>query len=115
MPKIYFFSLDNDEPNFVTKEKAVGDVLYLKNISKNVNYSNKIVCIENADPGYDFLFSHNIKGLITKFGGINSHMSIRCNELNVPAAIGCGEKIFDKIVLHKTVQLNCENKTINLI
>ena len=38
-------------------------------------------------------------------------MSIRCNELNVPAAIGCGEKIFDKIVLHKTVQLNCENKT----
>ena len=112
---IFFFSLDNDEPNFVTKEKTVGDVLYLKNINKNVYYSNKIVCIENADPGYDFLFSHNIKGLITKFGGINSHMSIRCNELNVPAAIGCGEKIFDKIVLHKTVQLNCENKTINLI
>ena len=37
-----------------------------------------IVLIENADPGYDWIFSKNIKGLITKNGGINSHMSIRC-------------------------------------
>ena len=29
-----------------------------------------------------------IKGLITKYGGVNSHMAIRCAELSVPAAIG---------------------------
>ena len=50
------------------------------------------MCIENADPGFDFIFSHNIKGLITAFGGPNSHMSIRCNEFGIPAAIGIGEK-----------------------
>ena len=32
---------------------------------------NKIVLIENADPGYDFIFSHKILGLVTKFGGMN--------------------------------------------
>ena len=35
--------------------------------------------IENADPGYDFLLV-KMKGLITKYGGLNSHMAIRCSE-----------------------------------
>lgn len=112
---IFFFSLQNDEPNFITKENTIADMLYLKNFDKKNNYNNKIVCIENADPGYDFLFSHNIKGLITKFGGINSHMSIRCNELNIPAAIGVGEKIFTDLINSNKVQLNCENKTLKFI
>ena len=36
-------------------------------------------------------FFKNISGLITKNGGVNSHMAIRCQELNIPAAIGIGE------------------------
>ena len=32
-------------------------------------HNNKIILIENADPGFDWLFNFNIKGLITKFGG----------------------------------------------
>ena len=43
-----------------------------------------IICIENADPGYDFIFNYKIKGLITKFGGSNSHMAIRCLEKIYP-------------------------------
>ena len=32
--------------------------------------NNKIVCIKSADPGYDFIFTKNIKkGLITEYGG----------------------------------------------
>ena len=54
---------------------------------------DKIVLIENADPGFDFLFSYKIKGLITKYGGANSHMAIRCMELGLPAIIGSGDKI----------------------
>ena len=27
--------------------------------------------IENADPGYDYIFNYSIKGLITKYGGSN--------------------------------------------
>ena len=55
---------------------------------------NKIILLKNADPGYDFIFSHNIKGLITEYGGANSHMSIRCLELGIPAIIGIGTKNF---------------------
>ena len=43
------------------------------------------------------LFSHGIKGLITKFGGSNSHMAIRCLELEIPAIIGMGEKKFNDL------------------
>ena len=54
-------------------------------------------------------------GLITKYGGINSHMAIRCNELSIPAAIGVGDKIFSELIYSNKVQLNCTNNTLNLI
>ena len=53
-----------------------GNILYLNN--NNIqSLDNKIVCINGADPGYDFIFDHKIIGLITEYGGANSHMSIR--------------------------------------
>ena len=81
----------------------------------NKNLKNKIVIIENADPGYDWIFSHKIKGLITKYGGSNSHMSIRCSEFSLPAAIGCGEKLFNNINNNKKIFLDCSLKNINLL
>ena len=33
-------------------------------------------------------FSHNIRGLVTKYGGANSHMAIRCLELSIPIGVG---------------------------
>ena len=64
---------------------------------------------------YDWIFSFNIKALITKFGGANSHMSIRCAEFGLPAAIGCGEQIFHKLKSSNTIFLNCETKKIEII
>ena len=72
----------------------------------------KIIVIENADPGYDWIFTYKIAGLITKFGGANSHMAIRCNELKIPAAIGVGEKIFEEIKNNEQIILNCPLKRI---
>jgi glutamine kinase len=112
---VYFFKLEKDEPNFITNQNITGEILFLKNLIKSKKYTNKIICIENADPGYDFLFSYNIKGLITKYGGVNSHMAIRCNELNVAAAIGVGDKIFSDLIYSNKVQLNCINKTLQYI
>ena len=77
--------------------------------------NNKIVCIENADPGYDFIFGYNIRGLITMYGGSNSHMTIRCSELNVTAAIGIGHKEFMKISNNSYLQINPKLKTIKKI
>ena len=86
--------------------------MHLNNKVNNLNIDNKIVLIENADPGYDWIFGYKIKGLITKFGGANSHMTIRCNELNIPAAIGCGESMFKNLLKENKLSLNCKNKVI---
>jgi phosphoenolpyruvate-protein kinase (PTS system EI component) len=61
------------------------------------------------------LFNKNIKALITKYGGLNSHMAIRCAELNIPALIGVGEKNFENIIKHKTISINCNENKIELI
>ena len=56
--------------------------------------------------GYDFIFNRNIKGLITKYGGANSHMAIRCLELKIPAIIGLGPKNFDHIKNKKILEFD---------
>ena len=111
---VYFFKEENNESNFVTNKDIIAKNTFIENF-KNLNLKNKIVCIESADPGYDFLFSKGIRGLITKFGGANSHMAIRCNELSIPAAIGVGEKKFNEIKSLPVLRLNCENKKIEKI
>lgn len=49
-----------------------------------------IITLEAADPGFDWIFAHAPAGLVTAYGGANSHMAIRCAELGIPAAIGVG-------------------------
>ena len=71
--------------------------------------------IENADPGFDWIFSKNPSGLITKYGGAASHMAIRCAELNLPAAIGCGEILFNKLKTSAKINLNCKNEDITIL
>ena len=102
----YFIS-----PNFISQKIVEGPVVVIKpDFTGSIN--NKIVIIENADPGYDWIFSHNIKGLITKYGGVASHMAIRCAEFDLPASIGCGEIIFNKILSYSNVTLDCKNMRI---
>ena len=84
---------------------------------RKISFYKKIVLIENADPGYDWLFNFNISGLITKFGGANSHMASRCMELQIPAIIGLGEKNFNLLKNINTIYINCDQsffKVINL-
>ena len=111
---IYYFKETDNKINFVGSNKVTANIVVLNKKDK-INLENKIVLIENADPGYDYIFSHGIKGLITKFGGANSHMSIRCNELNLPAAIGIGEKKFKEILISKKILLDCENNMLNVL
>ena len=111
---VYFYFESDNKINFVGNKRVISDVFYLKEIKK-LNIKNKIVLIDSADPGYDFIFSRQIKGLITKFGGVNSHMSIRCSELNIPSAIGVGEKIFRELLSAKKINLDCQTQKIDII
>ena len=77
--------------------------------------AGKIVLIENADPGYDWLFSRNIGGLITMYGGVNSHMAIRAAEFGLPSAIGVGELLFGELASAEVIFLDCENRKIEVV
>jgi len=111
---VYRFYLAEEEPNFVTNKTITAKVLNFE-IEKKNNFENKIICIKSADPGYDYIFSKNIAGLITCYGGANSHMSIRCAELGLPAVIGCGEYLFNEYKKANLLILDASNKKVTVI
>ena len=86
---IFVCSIRHVKPNFITDKIVKSEIIELNKKEYAHQPKNKLVLIENADPGYDWIFGYKIKGLITKHGGVNSH--IRCQELNIPAVIGVGE------------------------
>ena len=102
------------EPNFITNKIISEDAVRIsgKDVDPEI-IDGKIVLIENADPGFDWIFTRDVKGLVTKYGGANSHMAIRCAEFGLPAAIGCGEQIFLKLEKSNKINLNCSERTIS--
>jgi hypothetical protein len=101
-------------PSFVTERVVTGDVIVLTDPSPDsrCDIDNKIVAVEAADPGLDWLFAFPIAGLVTQYGGALSHMAVRCAEFGVPAAIGCGERVFSQIVTAGRLSLNCRERSI---
>lgn len=111
-----FYSFDSylARPNFITYRVVESELVILDG-SPNNDLDGKIVVIENADPGFDWIFTFNISGLITKYGGVASHMSIRCSELGIVAAIGVGSILFDKITNANRVVINAKNQVIEVL
>jgi cytidyltransferase-like protein len=99
------------KPNYITQKLVNGTIIDLDELdaSQNVNLNGKIALLESGDPGYDWIFTRNIAGLITKYGGVASHMAIRCAEFGIPAAIGCGEVIFNGLKKASSVILDCKS------
>jgi len=100
-------------PNFITHKKVTASCVCLVAGQTAPTLTGKIVLIENADPGFDWIFAQHIGGLITKYGGANSHMAIRCAEFGIPAAIGCGEQRFEMFVHANRIHLDCAAGLIN--
>lgn len=110
---LYVATLNRSVPNFIGLGAASGRVIQLEaNTPTTVNIKECIVCIENADPGFDWIFTKEPKALITRFGGANSHIAVRCAELGLPAAIGCGDQIFQRVLQAESVELNCADKIL---
>ncbi len=98
-------------PNFITSKKVEGEVVNLEQ-ETDEDLMDKIVMIPKADPGYEWIFTKGIKGFVTKYGGMASHMAIRCAEFEIPAAIGCGEKIYNYASRINYMELDCANGSI---
>lgn len=108
---VYSFYLLNEEPNFITQKSVTADVLLFEQGSGQ-ELVGKIVFISAADPGYDFLFSKKIGGLVTRFGGANSHMAVRCAELGLPAVIGVGEQNFAEWGRYSRMTIDCMKRQV---
>ena len=109
---IFSFKWPNLFPNFVTQKTIEGDVINYEN--KN-NINGNIVFIPNADPGFDWIFSHNPSGLITAWGGANSHMAIRAAELQIPSVLGIGDVLYQKWLGAKRLHINCLTQKVEII
>lgn len=112
---VWRFYYPDTEPNYITMEKIDGNVVVLDDNIEEVEIADNIVMIASADPGYDWIFSHHIKGFITMYGGANSHMAIRAGELGIPAVIGVGEKQYEKYQKADRLEIDALSKTIKII
>lgn len=106
---VFAFYEMSSQPNYITQKRVSGAVVEIDNSNKNIH--GKIVFIESADPGYDWIFSHKIKALVTKYGGVNSHMAIRASELEIPAIIGAG-KYYDSWKNNHSITIDCLSKIV---
>lgn len=106
------FNLPEAAPNFVTQGRVVGPVVRAEEGSR---LGGGIVFLERADPGYDWIFSHGIAGLVTAYGGVNSHMAIRAGELGVPAVLGAGARLFEYWASARGIMLDCAGRRVEVI
>lgn len=109
----YGFEQHSSLPNYIGLNRVIAEVASISN--ENTNLRGKIVMIPQADPGYDWLFGHDIAGLITQFGGANSHMAIRSAEIGLPAAIGVGEKLYESLLVANKLELDCLGQRLRVL
>ena len=114
--QFWCFERPGSQPNFVSHKHISAPILALAGEAiRSVDLNDKIVLISQADPGFDWIFGYRIAGLITTYGGANSHMTIRAAELNIPAAIGIGEDYYEQLRQARIVDLNCITRQIRIV
>lgn len=105
---VFGFFANSIIPNFITQKSVLAPIA----LENTEDLAGKIVLIYAADPGYDYLFTKNIAGFITCYGGANSHMAIRASELGLPAVIGVGEEAFAKYTKASKIRIECQSEQI---
>jgi len=110
----YCFEHHSSKPNFIGIDKVISEITVIDEAVPE-QLTGKVVMIPQADPGYDWLFEYDIVGLITMYGGANSHMAIRSAELGIPAAIGVGKKLYDTLETVTKIELDCIGQLIRII
>ncbi len=104
------FEVLASDPNFITQKSVTGKVVFSD--ADTGDLEDAILFIPSADPGFDWIFSHNVKGFVTVYGGVNSHMAIRAGELGIPAVIGAGEVLYAEWSQASLLEIDCGNRKV---
>jgi phosphohistidine swiveling domain-containing protein len=110
--QVWGFHQPASEPNFITQKETVGAV---RSVDSSDSLDGSIILLPNADPGFDWIFSRNIAGFITAYGGANSHMAVRAGELGLPAVIGAGEPLYATWSAARRLRLDCLNRQVQVL
>ena len=100
-----------DEPNFVVKI-VNSKIIRIFKLEDNKVLKNKIILID-AQTGFDWVFSHKITGLITKFVYKFTYGYKMCWAQS--SRLGVGEKIFQNLLQSSRVYLDPKNKILRPI
>lgn len=111
--EVFAFHLPPSQPNFITQKEVTAPIASLDDPPES--FAGRILLVPSADPGFDWIFTRDIRGFITQFGGANSHMAIRAAELGVPAVIGAGESLFRQWQAASKLCLDCGNQRVVVI
>lgn len=111
------FVIGADQPNFIGLGSVIAECVDLSEhpADDKLEVAGRIVLIPQADPGYDWLFGQGIVGLVTLYGGANSHMAIRAAEFRLPAAIGVGEQRYRELVRARVLRLSPGNGVLEVV
>lgn len=113
---VWSFFLPQSDPNYITQRKTSGSVICFPIAEEQAQQiKKKVVFIPSADPGYDWIFSHDILGFVTMYGGANSHMAIRAAEQGVPAVIGAGPALYSEWSKADFLEIDCEQRQVKVI
>jgi phosphohistidine swiveling domain-containing protein len=111
--EVFAFHLPPSQPNFITRKSVTAPVASVGDPPES--FAGRILFVPSADPGFDWIFTREISGFITQYGGANSHMAIRASELGMPAVIGAGEALFQQWRSARKLCLDCTNQKVLVI
>jgi glutamine kinase len=111
--EVVAFHLPPSQPNFITRKSVTAPVASVSDPPES--FAGRILFVPSADPGFDWIFTRDIRGFVTQFGGANSHMAIRAGELGIPAVIGVGEGLFQQWRAARKLCLDCTNQRVLVI
>ncbi len=111
--EVFAFHLPPSQPNFITQKKVTAPIASVSDPPES--FAGRILFVPSADPGLDWIYTRDISGFVTHFGGAKSHMAIRAGELGIPAVIGAGEILFRRWQTARQLCLDCTNQKVMLI
>ena len=109
---VWGFEAPKMAPSFITQGEATGHVT---DVGDKTRLTGALVCLPNADPGFDWIFTFPIAGFVTAWGGVNSHMAIRAGEMGIPAVIGAGEEQYRRWSNARRLYIDCPGRRVEIL